>query len=146
MITIQPFYNGEYDTQTDFSYEQNGANYWYLHGELEYAVRYDKGEIVNACECGMTKQQIRWSSISGNKVEDVLDGDLLRCTVHINGIIPVRVVGIDEPCIGFFRTKNEHLVEYNGEWYPVWEQHGFVVLESDSEGVKQVKDWYRNND
>ena len=118
--------------------DDRGYNWWwYLHGELDCLVGYDKAYPINCKSSGNAKETINWSEISCSKVKQLRDdGNLTRWEIYINGIIPVQVKGVDKPCIGYFWTTNEHDIEWEGKKYPYWEQRGLVCLESDSEGRK----------
>ncbi len=110
----------------------------YLHGELEYNVGTDLCVPLNAIELGYTKDQIAWSSISGNEVVD-MGKEEPRQILYINGKVPCEVEGIDGPCVGFFWTVQEHPIYYKGRPFPYWEQCGLIVLASDADGIKQAE-------
>lgn len=130
---VESKYKGDYKSVPK---DERGYNsWWYLHGELEYLVGYDKAYPINCKSSGNAKETINWSEISHSKVKQLRDdGNLTRWEIHINGIIPVQVKGVDKPCVGYFWTTNEHDIEWEGKKYPYWEQRGLVCLESDSEG------------
>ena len=132
---VESKYKGDYKSVPK---DERGYNsWWYLHGELDCLVGYDKAYPINCKSSGNAKETINWSEISHSKVKQLRDdGNLTRWEIHINGIIPVQVKGVDKPCIGYFWTTNEHNIEWEGKKYPYWEQRGLVCLESDSESRK----------
>lgn len=97
--------------------EREYAGLWYLHGELENLVGYDKAIVTNLKEGGFSKT----SSEFGN-------------TMCVDEIIPVEIEGISQPCIGYFWTTDN-----TGD---SWIQRGLVCLKSDTEGCKYAESKY----
>ena len=67
--------------------------------------------------------------------------------IKINDIIPVQVIGIDKPCIGYFWTTDEKTVTAqcnNGRTrkFQHWCQRGLVCLSEDIESCKEAKEKY----
>lgn len=110
-------------------------NWWYLHGKLEDLIGYDKAYTTNCKSAGYSRQQINYSCISGRKVRELReDGNLMRYEMHLDGIVPVKVKGVDERCVGYFWTKELTETEYEGKQYTIWQQRGLICLESDKDG------------
>jgi hypothetical protein len=84
---------------------------------------------------GYTKDTIDWISLRGNVVEEIRS-EKPRHTIYINGIIPVKCFGIEEPCVGYFWTIDKEDIIYKGNKYPHWKQRGLVCLESDENARK----------
>lgn len=118
-------------------------SWWYLHGKLESLVGYDKAYTTNCKTAGYAKETINWSSIGGNTVRELReDGRLTRWEMHVNGIIPVEVKGVKEPCVGYFWTEEWSPVWYEGISYPHWLQRGLVCLESDTEACAYAQECF----
>lgn len=121
-------------------------SWWYLHGELESIVGYDKAYTINCKSAGYSKETVNYSCICGNTVKELSsDGRLTRWEMHVNGIIPVQVKGVDEPCVGYFWTIEHSDIFYEGISYPYWDQRGLVCLESDVVGRKYAEECMRRN-
>lgn len=118
--------------------ERDWSPYWYLHGELESLVGYDRAIAVNCKSNGYSKQTINWSEIVDNEVTEVFDEDP-HYVMYINGIVPVEVDGLDRPCLGFFWVSEEEPIYWMGKKYTYWKQRGLVCLESDKEGCEYAK-------
>lgn len=126
-------HRGDYESVPKDELDFN--NWWYLHGKLEDLVGYDKAYTTNCRSAGYSKQVINYACIKGGKVRELReDGNLLRYEMHLNGIVPVKVKGVEEPCIGYFWTIVLTEVQYEGELYTIYRQRGLVCLESDQEG------------
>lgn len=113
-------------------------SWWYLHGKLMEMVGYDKAVIVG----GLSKSDIRltpdWVSIDGSKITGLASEKLLE-GVHLNGIYPIKIEDIEEPCIGYFWTTKERFVTWEDVGYSIWKQRGLVVLESDTESNENAR-------
>ena len=94
--------------------EKEYSSFWYLHGELENLVEYDKAMVSNLTEGGCGKA----STVFGY-------------TMSVEGIIPVEIEGISEPCIGYFWTVQTD----NSSWI----QRGLVCLKSDVGSCKYAE-------
>lgn len=88
----------------------------YLHGQLDYDMQ-DLFFPINAVELGLVKDKVISSTIT-------------IPALFVNGIIPVKVVTTDKPCIGFFWVIEE-------ESY--WRQRGLICYEDDVEACKYAK-------
>ena len=110
-------------------------SWWYLHGELEDLVGYDKAITTNCKSAGYSRDTIDWSEISGNIVNDVLK-DRTRPVMYVNDIIPVAIEGVDKPCVGYFWTTDEHPIYWKGKEYPYWNQRGLVCFKDDKEACE----------
>jgi hypothetical protein len=124
--------------------ERDNNSWWYLHGELEDIVCFDKGTMVNCKTLGYSKPTVDWISIYNGVVEEVRSNNPRWCA-HINGIIKVKCIGIDEPCLGIFWTTRDRDVEWKGKMYPCWSQRGLVCLASDIEGLQYAAAHYNSN-
>ena len=107
---------------------------WYLHYELEHLVGFDIAYPTNCKSAGYAKATIASAVIGGNQVQKIYEEEGIRWSMYINGIIPVKVKGVDQPCIGYFWITDEHPIYYKGDAYPHWEQRGLICLESDTDG------------
>ena len=101
-------------------------------------VGYDKAVIIG----GLAKSDIRltpdWVSIDGSKITGLASEKLLE-GVHLNGIYPIKIEDIEEPCIGYFWTTKERFVTWEDVGYSIWKQRGLVVLESDTESNENAR-------
>lgn len=123
-------------TKQNSDVEWDNNSWWYLHGELENQVGYDKATIINATKAGDTVQTIKWLEICGNKCTSYRDTPYRM--LHINGIRDCNVIGINAECLGFFWTTDERTVEYDKGTFSNWDQRGLVVQKSDTQGILQA--------
>jgi len=119
--------------------ERDNNSWWYLHGELDEFVGYDKATAVNCFSIGVSKETLNWSSICGNKVEEVFDEEPYY-RMHLNGTIPVEIEGVDKECIGYFWTTDEHDIYYKDKAYPFWWQRGLVCFVDDTEACAYAQE------
>ena len=137
---------GETLTFAPYDYEGEGDGCYggrtYLHGELEMRCGNDLCTPLNAVSAGYAKPQIGWSSLNGNQVVDMGDKEN-RYVMYANGAVPCKVLGIDEPCTGYFWTIEERPIYYQGKSFPYWEQAGLIVLDSDERGKAQAEQMLR---
>ena len=112
--------------------ERDNNSWWYLHGELESLVGYDKAVVCNCKSGGFGKETIDWSEISGNEVLSVHSENTKMC-MHINGIVDVEIEGIDKPCVGYFWTDREKSIYWKRKEYGFWNQRGLVCFKDDEE-------------
>lgn len=124
-------YSTDYDS---IPRDEIGFGGWYLHGKLEDLVGYDIAYATNCRTAGYSRETINYSVIRGGKVVELEEGGKLRHEMHINDIVPVKVKGVEESCIGYFWTIVLTEVQYEGELYTIYRQRGLVCLESDQEG------------
>ena len=120
--------------------EMDNDSWWYLHGELEDRAGYDKATCTNCREIGLSFPTINWTGITGSEVTSVGNDRLEINVMHFTGIINVEIDGLDEPCVGFFWTTDERIVQYKDKLYPLWKQRGLVCLKSDKEAVEYAKE------
>lgn len=108
--------NNQYSDDIDKvpSEERDNAHFWYLHGELEEIVGFDKGVITNCKTLGISKP-FKYNEDEGwtNKL-------------YLKGVVECQVKGINEPCVGYFYVTDD-LGDY-------WMQRGLVCLKSDKKG------------
>jgi hypothetical protein len=114
--------------------QQDNNSWWYLHGKLEDRVRYDKATAINCLDAGYSTDALNYAGYRGEEAKIRNPENLLRKEMRVNGIIPVKVKGIKEMCVGYFWTIECRPLRYNGKQYPCWEQRGLVCLKSDTEG------------
>ena len=132
-------HESKYKSENEVPEEEMCHNsWWYLHGELQDEVGYDKAITTNCNSAGYSKETIDWSSIRGNVVTEVFK-DRTRPVMYVNGEISVEVEGFDRPCIGFFWTADEHNITWNGKEYPHWKQRGLVCFADDEEACKYAR-------
>ena len=90
--------------------ELDNNSWWYLHGKLENIVGYDKAYTINCFSAGYSKETLNCLEWMGETVIQVGD-PLTRQQMYVNGIIPIEIEGINEPCLGYFWTE-----DYNYSW------------------------------
>lgn len=120
--------------------ERDWNSWWYLHGKLTDLTGYDKAVVINCKSAGYSRETIHWSRISGNEVIEIDSNPSYE--IYINGIIPVKIEGIQEECIGYFWTTKHRRVYWQGKGYDCWMQRGLVCLKSDTKGCKEAKKKY----
>lgn len=118
--------------------ELDWNNYWYLHGELESFVQYDKAYVTNCLSGGFSKETINYSCIIDDEVQSLAE-NMPKHAMCFDGIADVKIEGIDKPCIGYFWTDNYRTVAYQGESYQTWRQRGLVCFIDDKEGCEYAK-------
>ena len=97
--------------------EREYAGFWYLHGKLQDLVGYDKATVTNLKEGGFGKISEEYG--------------YMMC---FDGIVPVEIEGIPEPCVGYFWTT---------KYTDIWVQRGLVCLKSDLEGCEYAERKYK---
>jgi hypothetical protein len=97
--------------------EREYASFWYLHGKLEELVGYDKATVTNLKEGGFGK--------------DSKEYGYMMC---LDGIVPVEIEGIHDPCVGYFWIT---------KYTDIWVQRGLVCLKSDFEGCEYAERKYK---
>lgn len=115
----------------------------YLHGQLEEEVGFDCATIVNSGTVGVNTSTVWWSVIQGNTCEEYSDTPVSR--MHFNGIARCKVPGGYGDAIGFFRTKDEHLVTYDKGTFPYWKQRGLIVMANDKKAIADAYERYLSN-
>ena len=115
--------------------EQDWNSWWYLHGELEDIVHYDKAVVTNCLSGGFAKDTINWSMIDGDEVKGITDRKP-RHMMCVDGVVDVEIEGIDRPCKGYFWTCHHMTVYWEGKAFKVWEQRGLVCLADDEEACE----------
>lgn len=127
--------------------ERDWNSWWYLHGRLEGIVHYDKATVTNCFSGGFAKETINWGSISGDKVEKLVNWRpaLMIC---LDEIVDVEIEGISEPCKGYFWTNNYRTVYWENKPYKIWHQRGLVCLADDKKSceyaLKKMKEKSNN--
>lgn len=155
-LKLLPYYHEDYDkiekeavNTNNFTYN----NWWYLHGELENILHYDKASVINAKECPELVKMIPYVSELRFGVKDefwkgTVDKINLVPHLYINDIIECEVIGIEEECIGYFWTTEElplKIFSKTGEIFTgtLWKQRGLVCFKSDAEGCKYALRKYK---
>ena len=108
-------FNKKYD---QYKGNTDNCGFWYLHGELENKCGYDKAIITNCKELGLYR-------------DTIIDKDKVEQKMYANGAYECKVEGIDEPCVGYFYTTNEH--------DKTWIQRGLVCLKSDKDACQYAQ-------
>lgn len=131
--------------ENEFNLDRN--SWWFLHGKLEALCGgYDKATVLNLSEFPEYQgDTLKWTEIQGDIA--IVQKFEKKKEMKINGIIPVKVVGVDEPCIGYFWITDEKTVTAVNEkkkekQFQYWSQKGYVCLASDIEGCAQAKEEY----
>lgn len=122
-------------------HERDNNSWWYLHGELENFVGFDKAIAINCYSLGISKETLHYSCIRGGNVTEVFDENPYY-RMYFNGEIPIEIEGIDKLCIGFFWTTDEYDVYYKDKAYPYWCQRGLVCFADDAEAIEYAKKKY----
>ena len=99
--------------------ERDNAGFWYLHGELENKIGFDKAVISNCKTLGINKPYKYGEELTINKL-------------YLKGIYHCEVEGIKEPCVGYFWTTDE-VNEHS------WTQRGLVCLKSDKKACEYAE-------
>lgn len=123
-------------TKQNRDLEWDNNSWWYLHGELESKVGYDKAVIINATAAKDTIETLRWFEIRGDRCVSYRDTPLRE--MYVNGIRKCNVIGVHGDCLGFFWTVRERTVEYDKGTFNTWEQRGLVVQRNDTRAVLQA--------
>ena len=126
--------------------ERDNNSWWYLHGELQSFVHYDKATVTNCESGGFGVETINPRKLDGDQVEEIDEENPTCYMIHLDGIVEVEVEGIDKPCIGFFWTTKSRCYEkiyWKDEPYEWWEQRGLVCFKDDTEACKYAFQKYR---
>lgn len=99
------------------------SSWWYLHGELETEVGYDKGAFLNLEE---DMVEIKNCYFNGNKQH--FDVVCLK-----DGVYDVEVIGFDRPCVGYFWISNFNKIP---------ECKGLVCFKDDTSAVMYARQKY----
>ena len=99
------------------------SSWWYLHGNLESEVGYDKGVILEG------------PGISKTFIDKDINEEYTRWYLP-DGIYEVEVLGINKPCIGYFWTSMEEFSNIEGE---VPHMYGLVLYKDDPENKYAYK-------
>lgn len=132
LVLIAEHYGKEVDLSNIDKNEIDNNSWWYLDCKLESEVGYDKAVAINCKSLGLSKKTIRWKKIRGNKCTDYVEGD--HYEMYFNGIIDVKIRGINKPCVGFFWVtgETECFLKDTKETFQHWQQRGLVVFADDA--------------
>lgn len=122
--------------------ERDNNSWWYLHGELEDMVGYDKGVVCNCKSGGFGVETLNAIQIEGSKVTKINENKPMITKMCFEGIVRVEVESVNQPCIGYFWTSNYRDIYWKGKLYKQWNQHGLVCLKSDVKGIKSARRMY----
>lgn len=123
-------------TKQDSSTEWDNNSWWYIHGELENKVHFDKATVINATAANDTVETLRWFEINGDRCARY--EDIPYREMYINGIRECNVIGVHGDCLGFFWTTDERTISYDKGTFSVWNQRGLVVEKNDKKAVLQA--------
>ncbi len=146
-LKLLPYYHENYDSIAKEAEETGNYvynNWWYLHGKLEDILHYDKASIINAKECPEFIKMVPEAEKLGG------DGTIWTGRVksfkfipwlYLNDIVECEVLGIEEPCVGYFWTTDElamTITSESGECFDDhhWFQRGLICLKSDIESCE----------
>lgn len=148
-LKLLPYYHEDYSKIEKEAINTNNFiynNWWYLHGDLEDMLHYDKASAINAKGCSELVKMAPYVSGLGFSVKDefwkgTVDKIYLVPHLYINNIIECEVIGIKEECIGYFWTTEElplKIFSKTGEIFTGthWKQRGLVCLKSDTEACE----------
>ena len=139
ILTIKPDYIGEKPVNV----EEVSTSWYYLHGELEEKFGYDLFSSINAKELGLTTTY--YANVEGlddrykPTVYQPSDDTFTFECLCIDGEIPVKVIGTDKPCIGFFWTVDHKKVVVNGEAHDSCYSRGLVCFADDKKACKDAR-------
>lgn len=145
-LKLLPYYHEDYSKIEKEAINTNNFiynNWWYLHGDLEDMLHYDKASAINAKECPELVKMVPYASKLGFGDDEFWKGtvDKINLVPHlyINGIIECEVIGVKEECVGYFWIAEElplKIFSKTGEIFTGthWQQRGLVCLKSDTEG------------
>ena len=105
---------------------------WFLHGELQCFVGFDKGIATNCEELDIVAGMPNFAEIKNSKVVSIFNRKTMY-RMKFSGVIPVEVEGIDRPCTGYFWLEDETEIKWEGYTYPYWRQRGLVVFADNRE-------------
>lgn len=112
--------------QDNFKGERINGGFCYLHGDVETEVGFDCIDFVGLPqEYTITRPCV---STHGTRVT-AYHGD--ETYPHLNGIFPIKVIGIRRACIGFFWTEYDGEFMFNGKEYIRLRQRGYVLFRDD---------------
>ena len=117
---------------------------WFLHGELQCLVGFDKGIATNCEELGIAANMPNFAEIKDSNVVSIFNRTPMR-RMKLNGVIPVEVEGIDRPCTGYFWLEDETEIQWEGRKYPYWRQRGLVVFADNDEDNCYARLCYEHN-
>lgn len=117
--------------------ELDNNSWWYIHGQLEKDLGYDKGCLINCLSLNVSKETVNWITIKDGKCNP-----RKYYNMYFNGIIDIKVEGIDKPCVGYFWTENT--TSYDKGSFQRWKQRGLICYKDDIEGREYALDKYLN--
>lgn len=123
--------------------ERDNNSWWYLHGELEHLVQFDKATVTNCKSGGFGMPTIYATEIYNNIVKSIMEDHPIVFKMCFDGIVDVEIEGIDRPCVGYFWTSNHRNVYWNGKTYHKWEQRGLVVFKDDVDANEYAMKKYK---
>lgn len=126
--------------------ERDNNSWWYLHGELEEIIGYDKGVVCNCKSGGFGVETLNTKQIDGELITEIDENKPIITKMCFEGIVNVKVESVNQPCIGYFWTDNYRDAYWKGKLYKQWRQRGLVCLKSDVEGIKLARKMYMNRD
>ena len=125
--------------------ERDNNSWWYLDGDLEEFVGYDKAIVSNCKSGGFAKETIKWFEILGDKVTSA-DISKPFYNMCLDGEVDVEVEGISRPCKGFFWTVNHRDVYHQDKKYEIWDQRGLVCFADDKEACDRARTRMNNKE
>lgn len=153
-LKLLPYYHENYDSIAKEAEETGNYvcnNWWYLHGKLEDMLHYDKASIINAKECPEYIQMVPEIEKLGSN-GDIWKGKAISSKyipwLYLNNIVDCEVVGIEEPCVGYFWTTNSAPLEItliDGKTFKgvYGYQRGLICLKSDVESCEYALSKYK---
>lgn len=115
--------------------ERDNNSWWYLHGELEDFVGFDKATVTNCKSGGFARKTIYATIIAGDTIQSVASEEPYY-EMYFNGVVDVEIEGIERRCKGYFYTADERQCTYRGVAYPIWRQRGLVCFADDDESCE----------
>lgn len=120
--------------------ETDNNSWWYLHGQLEHEVGFDKGKFINCKSMNLSRETIDWKTIKGDTVTEVRE-NFTRYELYADGEFEVEVLGFpDRPAIFVAWVVEYGPVYYNNTPYPHWQQRGLVVFKDDKKALEYARE------
>lgn len=124
-------YVGDINPDSIIAAQKDNNSWWYLHGKLEEMVGFDKAVAINCKDAGVSQ----WTEYP-IEISDKREQFAFGWQMKLDGMIAVKVEGIDEPCVGYFYTAPEYWKKSDGSYCKGWRQQGLVCLKSDKKACE----------
>jgi hypothetical protein len=123
--------------------ETDKSSWWYLHGELQEIIGFDKALVTNVKSGGFSKDTIDWTAIDNRSQVTSVRSGILEPVMHVTGVVPVEIEGIPRKCLGYFWIDDTRDIFWEGQKYPYWKQRGVVVLKDNKNDMEYAEKLFR---